>query len=113
MCARFLCPLDMVVAWCGKDINYLVSRNRKKSSARKFHFVHLNIRDGRPESAAPVDQTITSVNCSVLVHPDEGLGDGLAALGVHGERASVPVDRAAQLPQLIIDGIACQEQPVN
>ena len=108
----------MQKVWCGGHTHtsntfnsidsYFISRNREKSSARQFHLVHLNIRDGRPESTAPVDQTIASVDCPVLVHPDKGLGDGLAALGVHGEGASVPVHGAAQLSQLIIDGVTCQ-----
>ena len=47
------------------------------------------------------------------MHPDEGLGDRLAALGVHGEGAPVPVHRAAKLPQLVVDGVTVLLLPLE
>lgn len=46
------------------------------------------------------------VDSSVLVHPDKGLRDGPAHLVLHGEAGPVPVDAAAKLPQLVVDGLA-------
>ena len=66
-----------------------------------------------PECAAPVDEAVAAVDGPVLVHPDEGLGDRLAALGVHGEGAPVPVHRAAQLPQLVVDGVTVLLLPLE
>ena len=67
----------------------------------------------KPECAAPVDEAVAAVDGAVLVHPDEGLGDRLAALGVHGEGAPVPVHRAAQLPQLVVDGVTVLLLPLE
>ena len=66
-----------------------------------------------PECAAPVDEAVAAVDGPVLVHPDEGLGDRLAALGVHGEGAPVPVHRAAKLPQLVVDGVTVLLLPLE
>ena len=70
----------------------------------------LNVRDGALEGAGPVDQSVGPVDCSVFVHPDEGLRHGLAHLRVHRETGPVPVHRAAQSTELAVDSVTVLQE---
>jgi len=63
-----------------------------------------DIGDGALQGTRPVDQSVGTVDGSVLVHADESLGHGRAHLWVHGEAGAVPVNGAAQASKLTIDG---------
>src|SRR2546426_11975116 len=40
----------------------LIAGNGEESSSRNFHLFHFNVRNGRFEGAAPVDEAIGSIN---------------------------------------------------
>ena len=70
----------------------------------KHELVTLDVGDGAAEGAGPVDEAVGAVDGAVVVHADEGLGDGAAHLGVHGEDGALPVDGAAEAAHLVVDG---------
>lgn len=63
---------------------------------------HLYVRDGRFQSAGPVDQPVAPVDESHVVHPDERFPDSLLTFLLHGECSPTPVIRAAYPPQLVV-----------
>ncbi len=67
---------------------------------------YLNFRDSRTQGAIPVDQAVIPVDEPILVEADEGLLDSCTPGSIHGEDKPVPINAAANAPQLITDAIA-------
>ena len=72
----------------------------------------LVIADGGAVGGVPVDHAQAAVNQALVVKVDKHLGDGAAALLVHGEGGAVPVARCAQLAQLLQDDAAVLVGPL-
>lgn len=63
----------------------------------------LDIRDGTSQRTRPVDQPVGPIYEVSLVQSDEGLGHGPGHFGIHGEDGSIPVNRATEFSNLVID----------
>mmetsp|Transcript_38932 Transcript_38932/g.105432 ORF Transcript_38932/g.105432 Transcript_38932/m.105432 type:complete len:406 (+) Transcript_38932:1744-2961(+) len=68
--------------------------------------VHLEVREGRPQVGAPVDQAVVAVDEALVVEADEGLLHSPPEHLVHGESLPRPVDASSDLFELAADTVA-------
>ncbi len=79
---------------------------------RPLVVVNLQIRKGRATGRAPVDEAARPIDEALFVQAHEGLDDGRRVAGVHREDGPLPVERAAELLELVEDPIAGSRAPV-
>mmetsp|Transcript_40371 Transcript_40371/g.126313 ORF Transcript_40371/g.126313 Transcript_40371/m.126313 type:complete len:470 (-) Transcript_40371:49-1458(-) len=83
-----------------------VPRHGAEGAALDVLGLDLDLGDGRAQRAAPVHEARAAVEDAGLVEAHEGLRDGAAEVGVHGEGLARPVHGAAQEAQLRRDAVA-------
>jgi len=74
--------------------------------------LHLQIRDGRATTHAPVDQIDVAIDVTLLVQLHEDLDHRLLVGLVHGEALRLVITGAAQALQLMDDGGAVPAPPL-
>jgi len=83
----------------------IVAGDRQESGLVQIFIFNFYVRKGSLELAAPVDQSVRSVDKALFKESDEGFRDTLAELVIHGEDHSVPIDGGTELFELIMDTI--------
>eukprot|EP01137_Pigoraptor_chileana_P033897 Opistho-2@25586 len=83
-----------------------VARDGHECTPSELLLVNLEVRDGRLECAAPVDEAVGAIDLLCLVKAHKCLLDGAAQLGIHCEACTVPVQRRSQLAELRVDAVA-------
>lgn len=94
----------------------VVTRNVKQCATRQLFLVHLDIRNSRTQSTTPIDESGTSIDDSLFMHPNESLVDStddflnqlnsivrLDGYRIHHEHSSIPIDTSTHFSQLVVD----------
>ena len=74
--------------------------------------LHLEIRDRRLASRAPVHDVLAAINQPLLMQPDKHLAHRARKVLVHGEILAAPIHRRAQPPHLFLDSAAIMPLPL-
>ncbi len=80
-----------------------VAGNIHECATVELFLVDLQVGERGVELAAPVDETVGTVDDAVLVQLAECLGNGLGARGIHGESLSREVVRGTETTHLVRD----------